>query len=414
MTTTAPHGASRTTQALGELFSGEPIDPYPLYNELRETGDGVHFFEPLGAWLVFRHADVQRMGKDWETFNSNFFDVGPMGVHDKDDAEHRRFVDISSRLMAFNDPPRHTALKSVVRQAFTPRAIRKWQPMVEEAVDTLLDRYSEGDDVEFMSQLSIDVPIDAICAVLGVPVTDRDALRASSTGLQETFEPFIQGAERDHAIRSALRLIDHLDDIVAERRAEPREDLITLVMSHTTDEGDLLDHKDLLAQLVFLLAAGNETTVNLLGNGLDLLLDHPDERARLQADSALLEPFIEEALRMQPPLHIDPRMVAAPAMFGSTEVPAGSLAFQVIAAANRDPRKFDDPDTFRLDRGRTQHVTFNHGVHACVGAPLARLEGDVFFSHFLRRFPDFARSEPSRRRAGHLEARGLETLPLTL
>jgi cytochrome P450 len=405
--------SNRTSEALATLFSGEPLDPYPLYDELRETGDGVHFYEPLNGWLAFRHADVQRMGLEWETFTSSFFDVGPMGIHDPSDPEHRRFAGISSRLMAYNDPPRHTQLRSVVRQAFTPRAIAKWESLVTSSVKELLGQFKAGDHVEFMHQLSIDVPIDAICAIVGFPDPDRPRIRAGSIGFQETFEPFIQGAERDHAIRQALTLIDDVDALLRLREEEPADDLISMLLPRI-DEENGVSREDLLAQIVFLILAGNETTVNLLGNGINLLLEHADVRRRVQADGDLITPFIEEALRLEPPLHMDPRMTAVPTRLGDTELPARSVVFQVIAAANRDPRAFENPSDFRLDRKRNPHVTFNHGVHNCVGAPLARLEGKVFFEEFLSAFPGFSRDLPACRRTGHLESRGFETIHLVL
>jgi cytochrome P450 len=413
--TDATLGADRTTQLISEIFAGKPEDPAPLYDEVREIGDGVHLFPPANGYFAFRFEDAQKVARD-PVFSSDFFDQAPMAIHDPSDAEHVRFVNISRRLMAFSDPPRHTALRALVRKAFTPNAVAMWRPTVEQAVDRLLDQFSPGDDVDFVAQLSIDVPIDAICAVLGVKEVDRPMIRAGSAGLASTFDPTIVGEARDQAIRDCLKLIDNIDGVLSERRETPEEDLISLVLQTQAEDGSDLEAADLLAQIVFLVAAGNETTVNMLSGGVFHLLKYPEQRERLQNDPSLVQSFINESLRLDTPIDIGPPRVTKEATkLGETEIPPGSLIFQVHAAANRDPRRFDDPTTFRIDRAPNPQMAFNHGVHSCVGAPLARLEGEVFLTRFLERFPDFsAGAEPARLRAGHVQVRGLESLPIRL
>jgi hypothetical protein len=318
--------------------------------------------------------------------------------------------------MAFNDPPRHTALRGIVRKAFMPNAVSYWRPTVERAVDELLDQFTEGDEVDFVSQLSTDVPVEAICAVLGIEHGDRPVIRAGTAGLASAFDPNILVDARNAAIRDALRMADDVDAVIAKRRAKPAGDLISLVLESQAQDGADLDAADLLTQLVFLLAAGNHTTINMLSNGVLHVLRHPDQRALLRGDLGLVNDFINESLRMDAPIHIPPpRLVKKTTVLGETDLPAGSLVFQVLAAANRDPRRFDSPAEFRIHRRPNRHMTFNHGIHSCVGAPLARLEGEVFFTRFLTRFPDFAAgAEPARLRAGHVQTRGVETLPIQL
>jgi hypothetical protein len=211
-------------------------------------------------------------------------------------------------------------------------------------------------------------------------------------------------------------MADEVDAVIAKRRAKPAGDLISLVLEAQAEGGADVDAADLLTQVVFLLAAGNHTTINMLSNGVLHLLQHPDQRALLSGDPGLANDFINESLRMEPPIHITPpRLVREATVLGKTELPAGSLVFQVLAAANRDPRKFDNPGEFRIARRPNRHMTFNHGIHSCVGAPLARLEGEVFFTRFLTRFPDFAAgAEPVRLPSGHVQVRGVETLPIRL
>ncbi|MER6936142.1 cytochrome P450 [Nocardioides sp. NPDC127514] len=416
MTTTEPTlGADRATELMAELFAGKPEDPTPLYNELRELGDGVHYFGPANGYFVFRFDDDQVVARD-AAFSTDFFDQAPMAIHDPSDPEHVRFVNISRRLMAFSDAPRHTALRGLVRKAFTPNAVDRWRPTVEQAVDRLLDQFSPGDEVDFVSQLSIDVPIDAICAVLGVKEVDRPMIRAGSNGLASTFDPTIVDEARDKAIRDCLELIDSLDAVLEERRTSPEDDLISLVLETHAEDNNGLEAADILAQILFLVAAGNETTVNMLSGGIFHLLKYPEQRKRLQSDPSLVLSFINESLRLDTPIDIGaPRVTTQPTKFGETEVPAGSLVFQVHAAANRDPRRFDSAEELIIDRHPNPQMSFNHGVHSCVGAPLARLEGEVFLTRFLERFPDFAAgAEPAALRAGHVQVRGLASLPIRL
>jgi len=407
--------SDRATELIAEIFAGRPENPAPLYDEVRELGDGVHFYEPGDAYFAFRYADVQRIARD-TTFSSDFLDQWPRGLHDPSDASHSAFIAFSRRFMAFNDPPRHTVLRGVVRKAFTPNAVSQWRPTVVRAVDDLLDRFAPGDDVEFVNQLSVDVPVEAICAVLGVEQIDRPMIRAGTNGLAAVFDPNIVGPARDDAIKDAMRLVDDFEALIAKRREKPTDDLISLVLESESEDGYDLDAADLLSQLVFLLAAGNHTTVNMLANGMLHLLQHPTQRAALQRDPALANDFLNESLRLETPIHLPPpRVVTETTTLGGTELPAGSLVFQMLGAANRDPRKFAEPDEFRIDRRPNNHLTFNHGIHSCVGAPLARLEGEAFFTRFLARFPEFREgASPAQLRAGHVQVRGVEALPIRL
>ncbi len=408
--TTSP--AERATELLAAMFAGSSEDPSSLYDEARELGDGVHLFTPANLYLAFRYDDVQAIARE-PVFSCDYFDTGGASIHDPANAEHVRFMDVSRRLMIFSDPPRHTALRDLVRRAFTPKAVERWRPLVEQSVDRLLDRFAAGDRIDAVSQLSIDVPVDVICAVLGVREYDRALVRSGSDGFGQTFAPSVVGAARDAAITNALVLIDNIDRIVEGKRDHLEDDLISMVIESQAEVGDEVDAADLLAQTAFLIAAGNETTVNMLTNGLSLLLRYPEQRELLQRDPALIDGFVNEALRFEPPIHMTPRRTTQPRMFGNTTIPSGAMVFQVLAAANRDPRKFDDPGEFRIDRPNNRHLTFNQGAHTCVGAPLARLEGQVFFERFLERFPNFGPGDgPARRRENHVLVRSIESLPI--
>lgn len=322
---------------LAGLFGGEVRDPYPLYDGLRETGDGLHWSELLHGWVVTRYTDVRLLGSDHGTFSSDIFFEGPPGVHDPADAEHRRFVEINSREFMFSDPPRHTRLRSIFRHAFTPASIATWRPLVERTTAELLGRFEPGQEIEFMSALAADVPVGIICALLGVPVDDRWKFRDWSFALASTFDPLVQGERRDACIRKSLQLLDYLQDVLRARREKPEGDLVSLLAHTTTADGNLLDDAELLAQIALLLVAGNETTANLLGNGITLLLRNPDVAERWRGDPSVAPRAIEEILRCDPPLHMTGRKITQQVELGERTLEPGTYVFPVIGAANRDP-----------------------------------------------------------------------------
>ncbi|MFD6195247.1 cytochrome P450 [Mycobacteriaceae bacterium NPDC060252] len=406
---------STATDLMLRLLDGSVQDPFPFYNEIRELGDGLHWFEPLQMVLATRYDDVRRIATDHKTFSSDTFWTSPAGMHDPGDAEHRRFVDINSREFMFADPPTHTQLRSTFRHAFTPAAIAAWRPLVEHTTDELLDQFTVGQDVDFVSALAVDVPVAIIGAILGVPVHDRHLLREWSFSFASTLDPLVQGERRDQCIRQSLELFDYLAATVAERRQHPADDLISQLVQTRTDDGELLDDPTLLAQLGLLLIAGNETTSNLLANSLQLLMEHPDVAERWRQDPTCRASTIEEVLRCDPPLHLTGRKTTRPLRLGDHNIESGAMVLTLIAAANRDPRHFDEPDLFDIDRPNNQHLAFFHGIHFCVGAPLARLEGEIFLTRFLSKFPGaIPGADPRVRRTTNIVSRGWEKLPVRL
>lgn len=406
---------SAVAAAIAGLLGGQVQDPFPLYDQLREAGDGVHWAAALNGWLVTRYDDVRTVAQDHGTFSSDIFFSSPPGLHDPDVDVHRRFVDINSRELMFADPPRHTRLRSIFRSAFTPAAVDRWRPLVESVTDQVLGRFRPGQEVELMSQVAADVPVAVIAAMLGVPAEQRDKFREWSFAFASTFDPMVAGERRDECIRTSMQMLDYLAEVLADRRAHPQDDLTSLLAAARSDDGTPLADADLLAQLALLLVAGNETTTNLIGNGISLLLAHPAARGELARDRSLLPNAMEEMLRIDPPLHLTARKTTAPVVLGNQEIPADALVITLMGAANRDPRAYASPEAFDIHRQDNRHLSFFHGIHFCVGSPLARMEGEVMFDRFLTRFPDFAdASTPAVRRTSNVISRGWATRPVRL
>lgn len=405
----------RAQELMRALFGGEVQDPYPVYEELRELGDGIHWSQDLQAYMVSRYEHVRKIGSDPRTFSSDLFYDSAPSAHDPSDSEHLRFLDAASRLFMFADPPVHTRIRSTFRAAFTPQAVELWRPLTEQVTAELIGAYPRGEEFNIMPGFAADVPVAVVAAVLGVPSQMRSKFRDWSHAYASTFDPIVQGERRNQAITTSLELFDYLGGLVAARRTDPQDDLITLLTRTETTSGDHLTDIELIAQLALLLVAGNETTTTMIGSGLTLLFDNPDARSSIASDLSLLPAAVEEMLRIDPPLHFVLRKTATDTRLGDHDLPANTMIFPSPAAANRDPRRFEDPDRFVPARADNNHLAFFHGIHFCVAAPLARLEGQVVFDYVLRHFPDIRPgAQPAVRRASNSISRGWESRPVVL
>ncbi len=413
---TSVGAVGRTAEViLGELFGGAVADPFPLYDELRELGDGIHRFDLLNGHMLTRYAAGRIVASDPRTFSSDVFFTTPPGIHDPNDPEHRRFVETASQLFMFADPPRHTRIRSTFRHAFTPDAVRGWRGVVEEVTDEVLGQYRPGQEIDLMTGPAADIPVAVIASILGVPKEVWQKFREWSFGYASTFDPVVSGGRRDQAIRTSLELFDYLAELIRERRADPTDDLISHMIATETVDGDHLGDGEMLAQVALLLAAGNETTTNLIGNGVTLLFAHPEAREAIAADPSVIPSAVEEMLRFDPPLHYSGRAVTRDTEIDGHRLEAGTNAMFCIASANRDPRMFERADVFDITRNPNQHLAFFHGIHFCVGAPLARLEGQVFFEKLFEVFPDVGPgSEAPVRRTLNSVSRGWESRPVRL
>ncbi|WP_199438963.1 cytochrome P450 family protein [Umezawaea beigongshangensis] len=389
-------------------------DPYPVHDRLREQAPVSEVVLPRGlrAWLVTRYDEARtaladpRFGKDMQKPEAaELFER-----HSPPGAEQRDFDQSLSAHMLNSDPPQHTRLRKLVTKAFTSRRVELMRPRIQQITEELLDSVAERDEVDLLDALAFPLPITVICELLDVPLDQRDEFRTWSNTLLSSSST----AEEAGAASQAMAV--YLADLVEHKRANPGEDMLSALI-HAEDDGDNLDRTELISMAFLLLVAGHETTVNLIGNGVLALLRNPDQLRLLREDPGLLHNAIEEFLRYEGPLNqATLRYTTEDVELGGVLIPAGEIVVVSLMGANRDAARFADPDRLDITRQPGGHVAFGHGIHFCLGAPLARLEGEIAVGTLLKRFPDLAlAAEPEtlRWRESTL-IRGLHTLPVRL
>jgi len=398
-----------------ELIAGVPdvvVDPYPHYRALREQAPVHRVDLPTGdmLWILTRYDDCKA--------------VLAHHAFGKDDNQVRRAagllgqelpeLDIARvRPMLFLNPPDHTRIRGLVSRAFTPRRIEALRGRIDELVGETLDDMGGG-EVELLGRLGFPLPVAVIGELVGVPRADwprfRSLVRTASASLELNAD-----AEVLLAAEGAFReMTDYFDHLVAVRRADPQDDLLSALIA-VEDDGDTIAHDEIIANVILLFAAGFETTTNLIGNGVVALGQHPDQLAALRADRSLLPGAVEEILRFDSPVQLDGRTALEDgALPDGTPVAAGETALTLLGAANRDPARFDRPDDFDVARPDNAPLSFAWGIHHCLGAGLARLEGQCVFGGLLDRFGSLELLDDPPRWRRSLTLRGLDALHVRL
>ncbi|WP_406000396.1 cytochrome P450 [Streptomyces sp. NBC_00829] len=405
-----------------ELFTWEfATDPYPAYAWLREHAPVHRTRLPSGveAWLVTRYADARQALADQRLSKNPAHHDEPAHARGKTGIPGERKAELMTHLLNI-DPPDHTRLRRLVSKAFTPRVVAEFAPRVQELTDRLIDTIFENQHsaekgkADLIHEFAFPLPIYAICDMLGVPREDQDDFR-DWAGMMIRHG----GGPRGGVARSVKKMRGYLAELIHRKREVPGDDLISGLIE-ASDHGEHLTENEAAAMAFILLFAGFETTVNLIGNGVYALLRNPEQRERLQAslaagESGLLETGVEELLRYDGPVELATwRFATEPLVIGGQEIAAGDPVLVVLAAADRDPGRFAGPDTLDLSRRDNQHLGYGHGIHYCLGAPLARLEGQTALATLLRRMPDLrlAGDPADLRWRGGLIMRGLRTLPV--
>ncbi|MFE7014655.1 cytochrome P450 [Streptomyces sp. NPDC057651] len=402
--------------AAPELFTWEfASDPYPAYAWLREHAPVHRTKLPSGveAWLVTRYADARQALADSRLSKNPEHHAEDAQGKSKTGIPGERSANLMTHLLNI-DPPDHTRLRRLVSKAFTPRRVAAFAPRVQELADDLIDRFAPQGEADLIHDFAFPLPIYAICDLLGVPREDQDDFR-DWAGMMIRHG----GGPRGGVARSVKKIRGYLAELIHRKRNDPGDDLISDLI-RASDHGEHLTENEAAAMCFVLLFAGFETTINLIGNGVYALLGNPEQRARLQesierGERELLDTGIEELLRYDGPVELATwRFATEPLTIGGQQIATGDPVLVVLAAADRDPARFHEPDTLVLSRRDNQHLGYGHGIHYCLGAPLARLEGTVAIETLLRRLPDLtlAVDRADLRWRGGLIMRGLRTLPV--
>jgi cytochrome P450 len=388
-------------------------DPYPRYRQLLEHAP-LHR-SALDFWVVSRYEDCQFVLRD-PRFGKDPDEVGRRAGLPEDVVTAATAFRRGRESLLMLNPPDHTRLRKLVSKAFTPRTVETLRPHIVRLTDDILDgiasRSGPGRSVDVMAELAFPLPVTVIGEMLGVPAGDRAQFQTLVRDTTQTLELTLTMETLEAAGRAFDTMEAYFLDLVAERRDQPGDDLLSKLIA-VEEAGDQLSIDELIATAILLFAAGFETTTNLIGNGLYALLQHPGELGRVRNDRGLVPLAVEELLRWDSPVQVDGRAVFADVEVGGQVVPAGATVLTLLGAANRDPSHWTEPNRFDVSRDEGPPMSFGSGIHYCLGASLARVEGQVVFDRLLARFPhwEYALDGPPPRRDS-LTLRGLQELPV--
>ena len=394
------------------LEEGYVESPWGHFDELRRR-EPVHH-SPIGQWFLFRYDDVSALLRD----PNQSVDDENIAHHNEDrlaqfEAAFGEDAERSTSMLG-RDAPDHTRLRRLVSKAFTPAAIAALRPVIEELVDEALDGMEERGTTEIVHDLAFPLPFDVISVMLGMPEADKDQIAEWSSAIVKTLDPIISDEEIFAAADGDKKMSALLDEVIAWKRENPADDLLTALIQ-AEEDGDRLSSRELRDQVSLLFVAGHETTVNLIGTGIYELLRDPEQAAILRNDPSLDVNAIDELLRFVSPVQFSRRITMDDIEIGGHSIEKGSIVMTGLASANHDPAKWGD-DAERIDvrrAGTSQHVSFGSGSHYCLGSSLARLEAQVAIGRFLRRFPD-ATIVGEAEWNGRINLRGIERLELSV
>lgn len=358
-------------------------DPYPTYRILRDQAP-VLYVEHLRCWLVSRHDDVASCLRNPTLAQDTGYEyVFAQLPPDAPKLETLRRV--FDTWMLFRNPPEHVRLRGLVQKAFTPRIVAALEAPMRELVDELLEAAAAKAKMDLIADLAFPMPVTVIALLMGVPAGDHAQFKTWSNALAVTLEPIVPLEALLAADQAVRELSDYFRALIQQKKKHPGEDLLT-AMIQAEEQGQRLTMDELLSNAILLLAAGHETTVNLIGNGMLALLRHPEQMTKLRQEPALLRGAIEELLRYDSPVQITSRTLTKEVTLRGTTLPAGSRVLLLIGSANRDPQHFLDPDRLDVTRTDVQHLSFGAGPHYCIGAPLARVEAQIAIGRLIDRF----------------------------
>ena len=389
-------------------FGFLPRDPTELHAFLADLRENkpVHQIPPKGIWAITRYDDVVHVLNHPEIFSSEAIRYLATGLPDKTRSQtHEIDTNLSSENASLlfratptvinTDPPNHSHYRNIVNRGFTPKQIKRLEPRIQEITDGLLDKVVGKGEIELMQDLAIPLPVTVIAELLGVDAERADDFKRWSDLFLSTIAQTPDAEAQKQLEAAMVEFAEYFRQVIKVRRDNPENDLISIITHAETPEGSLSD-VEILAFCRTLLIAGNETTTSLVARMIFTLLDHPDEFAKLKADLSLLPNAIEETLRYAGVVPALPRLTTEDTEIGGVEIPARQLVLPFFMAANRDPRRFPDPDRFDITRKTNGHLAFGFGIHFCLGAHLARLETRIAMEAVIRRLPNLRLVDPNQ------------------
>jgi unspecific monooxygenase len=384
------------------------IDPYPVYARLRAEAP---VYEAFGGLVLSRYAECEAVLRDPRSSS----DFNKSAAYEAWLREQPADFEVpqQARPFLFLDPPDHTRLRGLVNKAFTPRTVDRLRPRIQEIVDDLIDKAIERGTLEIIEDFAYPLPVVVICELLGVPVEDHEKFKGWSREMARSLdpEPFLPPEVIEQRQKAIEAFSEYFKKLIEDRRGQPSDDLLSALIA-AEEAGDKLTPDELLATSILILIAGHETTVNLIGNGTLTLLRHPDQLALLRDDPSLGRSAVEEVLRFDPPVQFTARVALEEMEIGGHVLSKGQQAMILLASANRDPDVFTDADLFDITRQENRHLSFGHGIHYCVGAPLARVEGEIALSALARRLNGLHLLTEAPEYKENIILRGLAALPV--
>jgi cytochrome P450 len=380
------------------------LNPYPTYDMLRQHAP-VFFWDRWQFYFLSRYDDCATLLRDNR--------LGRGSINEEHAPESQKdLLRLQKDWMLLKDPPDHTRLRNLVFKAFTPRMVEQLRNTIQAITDRLLDEVQEKGELDLMAALAYPLPVTVIAEMLGIPRDDQDQFHDWSNALARSLDLTDDTAVYDEASQAAADFTDYLADLAEQRRRQPQNDLLSALVA-VEDEGEHLTANELYATSSLLFVAGHETTINLIGNGMLALLRHPDQLALLRENSGLMKTAVEELLRYDSPVQMTSRMALADIEYKEHTFKRGTQVAFLLGAANHDPERFEKPSQLDITRQKNQHLSFGGGIHYCLGAPLARLEGEIALTTLLRRMPNLQLATEAPEYGDNYLLRGLKSLPLT-
>jgi cytochrome P450 len=390
-----------------EMFDPRSPDfranPYSYYDSLRATAP-VLYWGLWNFWFLSRYDDCSRLLRDARLGHGE-----PGGEPPE---EQRALFEMQRHWMLIKDPPDHRRLRELVHKAFTPRRVEQMRDRIQAITDGLLDRVQAAGQADVIADLAYPLPVTVIAEMLGIPAGDHDQFHDWSNELARSLDLTDDPEVYNRASASATALTNYLRELIARRRRQPQDDLLSALIT-AEEEGGRLSEDELYATCALLLIAGHETTINLIGNGVLALLRQPDQLHRLRQEPGLIRTAVEELLRYDSPVQMTSRVALETIELQGQTIQAGQQVAFLLGAANHDPERFANPHKLDLGRDPNPHLAFGNGIHYCLGAPLARLEGQIAINTLLRRMPDLALATERPEYIDNYTLRGLERLPVT-